>query len=343
MSIVILKLPVVKRKQEERPKRCPYCQGETLQRWGGRKKRLKDSRVRHVQVYRYRCCRCKRTFRAYPEGVSRAQQSARLKKLCVIMWSLGMSHRSVAMVLSAFGVGLSHMSGWRDVQEAGQQTRRRLRGKAVRAVGVDGGWVNGQGVLVAVDMGDGELLAIAAIDEKEKEQVVAWLHELKEQHQIEAVVTDDLGMYKEIRREIGVRHQVCQFHVRRWVGRTLKALEKELPPEWLPVIPLVRDLLRDLPRDGDKRLYALWEKIPGRSTLPGERRTPLEKLRDLVLRLSQDWDRYIAFYDHPSLPWTNNRTEQVIGRVKSRARRVRGYKSTEGLLAGSLVAAQVWT
>jgi hypothetical protein len=31
MSIVVLQLPVVKRKTEVRPKQCPYCEGETFQ------------------------------------------------------------------------------------------------------------------------------------------------------------------------------------------------------------------------------------------------------------------------------------------------------------------------
>lgn len=39
MSIVVLKLPDVKSGTEERPKECPYCAGETFQRWG----RWKDS------------------------------------------------------------------------------------------------------------------------------------------------------------------------------------------------------------------------------------------------------------------------------------------------------------
>ncbi|HXF84498.1 MAG TPA: hypothetical protein VNK49_03835 [Anaerolineales bacterium] len=69
----------------------------------------------------------------------------------------------------------------------------------------------------------------------------------------------------------------------------------------------------------------------------------MEKLRDLVLRLSQNWQRYIEFYHDAGIPWTNNGTEQAIGRLKSRAKRVRGYKTTEGLLAGSLVASQCWT
>ena len=51
MSIVVLKLPTVKRKTEERPRRCPYCQGETFQRWGQVRKPVKDVHVRQVKIY----------------------------------------------------------------------------------------------------------------------------------------------------------------------------------------------------------------------------------------------------------------------------------------------------
>lgn len=343
MTIVVLNLPSVKRKSEERPKQCPYCKGETFQRWGQVNKAVKDTRVRNVKVYRYRCCHCQHTFRHYPEGVSPVQQSERLMKLCVIMWSLGLSHRSVALILSVFGVCLSHMSGWRDVQAAGQRIRGRLKWKPARIVGVDGAWVNGQGIMVAVDLGDGELLALAEIDEKEKKQVGAWLKALKQQHNIGAIVTDDLATYKELAQELEVGHQICQFHVRRWIGKALKVLEQELPPEWLYLIPKLQDLIHALPNNGSKVLYELWKQIPGRTTPPDEKRTPLEKLRDLVLRLSREWEGYIEFYHDPGIPWTNNRTEQIIGRLKNRAKRVRGYKTTDGLLAGSWVASQFWT
>lgn len=79
MSIVVLKLLDVKRQREERPRACPYCEGETFQRWGQMKKRVKDVQVRNVKVYRYKCCRCKWTFRHYPEGGTRADQTERLK------------------------------------------------------------------------------------------------------------------------------------------------------------------------------------------------------------------------------------------------------------------------
>lgn len=340
---IVLQLPEVERKQVARPSKCPYCQGKIFQRWGMVSKQIKDTKVRTVEVPRYKCTSCQKTFRAYSAGVSRAQQSERLKKLCVIMWSLGLSHRSVVLILSVFGVCLSHMSGWRSVQREGRQIRQKLKWKPVRVVGVDGAWVAGKGIMVAVDLGEGRLLAMAEIDEKEKSAVAAWLKTLKQTHQIGAIVTDDLASYKEIADQLGLGHQVCQFHVRRWVGQVLRKLEEELPQEWLPVLSTIQQMVEDLPVDGSKVLYELWKEIPGRTTAPDEKRTPLEKLRDLVLRLTRDWERYIEFYSDPGIPWTNNRTEQIIGRLKSRAQRVRGYKSSQGQLMGSWVASQFWT
>ena len=81
MSIVVLKLPDVKRKTEERPRHCPYCQGETFQRWGGAMRQVRDPRIREVLVYRYRCCRCRHTFRHYPSGIGSASQTERMRAL----------------------------------------------------------------------------------------------------------------------------------------------------------------------------------------------------------------------------------------------------------------------
>lgn len=237
---IVLQLPEVERKQAARPSKCRYCQGEIFQCWGMVSKRIKDTKVRTVKVPRYKCTSCQKTFRNYPEGISRAQQSERLKKLSVIMWSLGLSHRSVVLILLVFGVCLSHMSGWRSVQREGKQIRQKLKWKPARVVGVDGAWVAGKGIMVAVDLGEGRLLALAEIDEKEKSAVAAWLKTLKQKHQIGAIVTDDLASYKEIADQLGLGHQVCQFHVRRWVGQALRKLEEELPQEWVPVLSTIQ-------------------------------------------------------------------------------------------------------
>ncbi len=80
-------------------------------------------------------------------------------------------------------------------------------------------------------------------------------------------------------------------------------------------------------------------KLPGRRSKPGQAHSALEQLRDLLLRLSQDWPNYCTFQSEPQIPWTNNATERAIGRMKMRARTVRGYKSWSGMQAGLLLAA----
>jgi len=64
----------------------------------------------------------------------------------------------------------------------------------------------------------------------------------------------------------------------------------------------------------------------------------LEQLRYLLIRLSEHWISYRLFDWQPDVPWTNNGTEQVIGRMKMRSRTVRGYKSRQGMWAALLLA-----
>ena len=347
MSIVVLKLPDVKRKREERPRKCPYCEGETFQRWGQGKKPVKDMRVRQVKVYRYRCCRCKRTFRHYPEGNTRADQTERLRVFAVLLWRLGLSHRASSLILSGLNVLVSFMTIWRDVQAEAQSITKRNHWKPVRLVGLDGAYVLGWGekrpVLVAVDLGSGEPIAIGYLQEQDPQALQRWLAPLVQRHGITVIVTDDLSSYKIVAEKLQLGHQICQFHVRRWVGKALRDLQETVPKEWLWLLDEIHTLLDSLPPEGSQTLYALWKQVPGRRSQPDQPRSPVEQLRDLLLRLSEDWSRYCTFQSEPLLPWTNNATERAIGRMKMRARTVRGYKSWPGMHAGLLLAATVPT
>ncbi len=342
MSIVVLKLPDVKRKMEARPKRCSYCGGETFQRWGRVNKPVKDVRVRKVQVYRYRCCACKRTFRHYPEGNTSADQTERLRLFAIVLWKLGLSYRASSLILSGLNVLVSFMTIWRDVQAEAQQTKKRNQWKPVRILGLDGayvlGWGEKQPVLVAVDLGTGEPLTLGYIDESDPQAVRRWLEPLVHRHGITVLVTDDLSSYKIVAEKLQLAHQVCQFHVRRWVGKALRDLQETVPKEWLWVLEEIHALIDLLPPEGSKTLYALWKQLPGRRSKPNQPRSPLEQLRDLLLRLSEDWHKFCTFQSEPEIPWTNNATERAIGRMKMRARTVRGYKSWLGMQAGLLLA-----
>jgi len=71
---------------------------------------VRDPQLRNVRVYRYKCCHCRRTYRQYPQGVDRADQTLYMRQLAALCWSLGLSYRSIGLILGAFGISLNRMS-----------------------------------------------------------------------------------------------------------------------------------------------------------------------------------------------------------------------------------------
>ena len=119
MPRVRFTLPQVKLYPDTRPSACPHCGSVYLNRHGPVTKPISDLYVDEVKAHRYRCCNCGRTFRHYPQGVDRHNQSHRLRGLAALSWALGLSLRSVSYLFGALGCDLSRMSVWRDVQDAG--------------------------------------------------------------------------------------------------------------------------------------------------------------------------------------------------------------------------------
>ncbi len=360
MAIVRIQMPFVNPTPIVRPKECRHCGSEILQRWGAVQKPLRDTDYEAVQAYRYRCTECRRTFRWYPEGVDAADMSQRLRCLAALAWSMGLSLRGVGIIFSAFGEGLrvGKSSVWRAVQEKGEELRRRAKAQQskhkVRVLGVDGAWIrlNGEttGVMVAVDMGNGQMVSMEVIDEHDPQAVCRWLRPLVSEFGVEVMVTDDLTTYNTVEEQLGVERQVCYFHMRRWVGKALSELEKKLAveegwPEWPRVIAEVRQLVEELPPKGDERLLELWQQVQKESGHRKRREvdTPLQKLARLLVQLMENWGRYRFYLTEGGaqlgVPATNNLTEQMIGNGKVRSRTVRGYKSRAGVLAAFLVCA----
>jgi hypothetical protein len=101
----------------------------------------------------------------------------------------------------------------------------------------------------------------------------------------------------------------------------------------------VRQILRDLPVEGDKRLVAILRQFPPSSwSRAGEEFSSVDKLRLLIVRLAKNWAKFRVFDWQEGVPWTNNPTEQVIGKMKMRARTVRGYKNWPGMASGLMVS-----
>ena len=336
MAIVILSLAEVNDKISTRPRGCPYCGSVLLQGWGTVPKPLRDPQLKKVEVRRFRCCDCGRTFRHYPEGVGAADQSQRLQQLAAICWVLGLSLRGVTGILGAFGIQLCHMSVWRDVQALADVWTLPPPPQGVRVLGVDGFYASikgeGSGMVVAVDMGSGEPVALARIDEKDRPALFAWLEVLKEELGVEVLVSDDFNSYSTAARRLELDHQICRFHYLRWVNRLLNRLQKQLDDEWADTLDEVRQLLEDLPPDGGRRLFQLYRQVKAPPRIRNQPMSPLSRLQKLLLRLSDNWSSYRLFLEQDDVPATNNATERTIGRWRIRSRSVRGFKSWSGLV-----------
>jgi len=131
-----------------------------------------------------------------------------------------MSLRSVVIALAPFGVNLSHMSVWKDLQEQADLQEKRRHWEPVRVLGLDGAYVRAWGdvrpVLVVVDLGEGRPVGIGYVDENNPQAVRRFLVPLVERLGVSVIVTDDLMHYKTVAEKLDLEHQICQFHVRRW-------------------------------------------------------------------------------------------------------------------------------
>jgi hypothetical protein len=96
-------LPQVEPTVTSLPVSCPYegCEGMHFRDPQEVPKPLRDTVYPEVMVHRYQCLRCKRTFRSYPAGVTKAQTSQRVQGLAVLLYLLGLSYGAVSLVLEA--------------------------------------------------------------------------------------------------------------------------------------------------------------------------------------------------------------------------------------------------
>jgi hypothetical protein len=334
MTIVTLRLPEVKAAAEKRAEQCPHCGCAILQRWGHVSKPVIDPQIRWALIYRYRCTGCRKTFRAYPQGISNADQTDRMRFLCALIWKIGASLRQTTGLLGIWQRSVCHMTVWRDIQWAAFQRQSKTK---VRVAGLDGFYtkLKGQdtGLMVLLDMGDGQPVEIGEVAEDSPEKLLAWLLPLTSQYGVEVIVTDDLFSYPLVANELELKRQVCRFHALRWMMLSLKECETTLGEPWQASIDEVRRIIRTLPDNGPQLLHLLWKRIVPLSGPRTPEALAVAKLRLLVLKMSENWAQYALFLAEEDVPTTNNATERAIGRWRTRSKTTRGFKSLAGLTA----------
>jgi len=355
---ISVRLPRVEPEHYEQPKSCPYgCGGQQFKAHGikGEVKPLRDPHYHEVTAYRWRCLKCGRRFRVYPEGVSNDQQSARLKGLSVLLYVLGLSYGAVEDILVAFHTPLAKTTVYLNVQAAGVAARQQqrqvvLQGGKRAVIGSDGTYVKVKGeevgVQVVVDDATGELLGLEIITHESTEAVLEVVRAVAEQVKAEVLVSDDLDSYKGVANALGLEHQICRSHVKRNVDDLADALRDQLqagepvpegvdstPERLLGDVELLRELVRVRPADGEEQLAQLHERY--RAVPPpkaGKRHTVWWRFRMLVVRLWERWLRLTLDQRRDDLDGTNNSSERCIGWwLKEHYRVMRGYKRTESI------------
>jgi transposase-like protein len=352
-------LPKVEPGEYSRPKKCPYegCDGQFFKPHGvkGEKKAIRDLSYEQVKSYRYRCLRCERSFRVYPQGVSQAQQSNLLKAITVLLYVLGLSYGAVEDFLFALGVAVSKTTVYNNVQEAGIQSRSRQQAAVVgggkRAViGSDGTYVKVKGeqvgIQVVVDDQSGELVGLEIVVSENADEVREIVEQAAEQVDAEVLVSDDLDVYKNVADEAGLDHQICRGHVRRnvddWAESVIEQLKKNEPlpqgvesstERLLEDVQTIQQLVRKRPHDAPDSLEQMYYRYMA-APVPkkGQRHTVWYRMRMRITRLWENWDRLTLDQHRDDLDGTNNSSERLIGWwIKERYRMMRGYKRTESI------------
>jgi hypothetical protein len=355
----------------ELPEQCPYpdCAGRHFEVHQEHcAKAIRDPKYEDVEAQRHRCLRCGRTFRVYPKGVSRAQQSDALKAFSVLLYLLGLSYGAVSEALMALqllltqALSLGKTTVYRNVQAAGQAARRLRRawlqqGRKIRVLGADLTRVQCQGeslvVGVVVDDVTGIELSVDILDDESADTQVAWLREIADLVGAEVLSSDDADAFKTAADELGLEQQICRVHVTgnvldRVAELTTQALENPDPmpsqmtvsPEQLVVdLQTIQGIIEGHPHDGEQQLAGLYERYCfAPAPQEGEKATMWYRTRLLALHLWDNWARLTLYLrwrgaDGERIDGTNNACERAIGwGAKERYRSMRGYKRQQSVL-----------
>jgi transposase-like protein len=351
-------LPQVRPTDFKKPLVCPHqgCQGRHFEHHQEVDKPLKDTMFGTVSAHRYRCLRCKGTFRVYPQGVTRAQTSQRVKGLGVMLYLLGLSYGATSLALEALGVYMSKTSVYDVVQAVAEKVpgmkrnevfaglRTPALGGDLTSVKCNGEWLS---LGLAVDDTTGLVLTVDELSAEDAETLTEWIEPIAEAVDAKLLVSDDADSFKTVANDLGLEHQVCKSHVKRNTEvlidnlATLAGSDQDGSLAAIGVTP--EQALKDLKRLGElilsrqpeeeDELGEMHQRYTGAPPPePGQKATVAYRLRLLFLDRWNLWRRLTRYrlWKGPqgeTVDGTNNGCERAIGWwVKERYRTMRGYK-----------------
>jgi transposase-like protein len=340
------------------PSMCPYegCDGTHFQFLQEVDKPLRDTKYPKVMAHRYECLRCHRTFRVYPQGVTKDHISRRVKGLGILLYLLGLSYGAVSLALDALGVYMCKSRVYDAVQAAAERVpgmkreqvfehiRTPALGGDVTSVKVKGKWFP---LGLTVDDTTGLALTVDGLSGEDATTLKEWMEPIAETVGAEIMVTDDADAFKTVADELGLDHQVCKSHVKRNTEALIESLQPAVETDTdgsLAAIGVTSEqAVADLKRLGELIISRQPEEGTELETMhrrylaapppgSGEKATIAYRLRLLYLDRWNLWGRLTRYRtwqgpDGETLDGTNNGSERAIGWwIKERYRTMRGYK-----------------
>jgi transposase-like protein len=352
-------LPVVDPEEFKAVEECPYpkCGGKHFKCHQEVAKAVRDSKYEQVQAMRYRCLKCQRTFRVYPQGIQASQVSQRVKGLAVMLYLLGLSYGAVAIMTEALGVFYSKTSVYQAVQAAakavpGLKRSQIANGYRSLAMGGDLTYVRCNGkwlpLGVIVDPIQGLVLSIDQLAGEDAQTLQEWIAPIADQVGAQVLVSDDADAFKQAADQSGLDQQVCKSHVVRNTEELITSLSSAIanrsdgslarldiaPEQALADLKRLGELIHSRQPQEQAQVQALYERYAAApAPKPGRSATIAYRMRILFLDRWNLWPR-LTFYrtwkdrqGQPLLDGTNNADERAIGWwVKERYRSMRGYK-----------------
>src|SRR5260370_6223394 len=343
------------------PTHCAYagCGGRTFHVRQEVSKPLRDTVYHEVQVPRYQCLKCKRTFRVYPEGTSRAQTSQRVKGLAVMIYLLGLSYGAVSLALDGLGISLCKSRVYDAVQEAAKHVPGLKRdqvfagvkasdlGGDMTGVKCKGEWLT---LGITVDAISGLALTIDALSAADSKALAEWIEPIAKSVGATILVTDDADGFKTVADEVGVQHQVCKAHVLRNTDTlieryqplvakdadgSLKAIGVS-PQQAAADLERLGELVRSRQREQAPELESMHRRyLEASPPQEGEHQTLAYRLRLLFLDRWNLWPRLTRYrkWKGPTgetLDGTTNACDRAIGwGVKERYSTVPGMQAPD--------------
>ncbi len=353
------------------PTRCVYegCGGRKFHLRQHVSKALRDTVYHQVQVPRYQCLRCKRTFRVYPAGTTSAQTSQRVKGLAVMLYLLGLSYGAVSLALDGLGVSLCKSRVYDAVQEVAKRVPGLTRDQVfagvktpalagdLTSVKCKGEWLP---LGVTVDPISGLALTIDALTGEDIQTLKAWIEPIAKSVDAQVLVTDDADGFKTVADEVGLEHQVCKAHVLRnteaLIERYQPLVAKDADGSLAAIgvssgqaaadLTSLGELVKSRKREQGVELEAMHRRyVEAAPPRDGEHQSLAYRLRLLFLDRWNLWPRLTRYrkWKGPkkeTLDGTNNACERAIGWwIKERYRSMRGYKVPENAVGVSRLLA----